>query len=184
MSHRLHNVILLRRLGINVLIFDYRGYVKSERKRPDERGTYLDALAAFEELQLRCGGTQTCIFGRSLGGAVALELARRMPPDRLILESTFTSLPTLAKAFFPYLPIKLLVRTKYDNLSKMKDIHCPVLIIHGVEDELVPFEHGRLLFEGANEPKLFFPVPGGMHNDTYLKAGRRYEKAITSFLSL
>jgi len=184
-SHRLDNVARLLRAGFQVLLFDYRGYGHSSGQ-PSEAGLYRDAANAWAHLGQRpdTGDAPRIIFGRSLGGAVAVELAMRaqadtVPPDGLILESTFTSAHSMARLAFPFplppLPIK------YDSLSKIGRLKTPLLVIHGQQDELIPIAEGRALFEAAPEPKMWVPIPGAGHNDTYLVAGEAYFRQLAAF---
>lgn len=183
-SHRVDNIAgLHRNVGANVFIFDYRGYGSSGGS-PSEHGTYLDAEAALEALRGRpdVDPEQVVYFGRSLGAAVAVELALRHSPRGLILEGAFTSVPEMARHAYPFLPVWPLLQTRYDSLSKLGRIQVPVLVIHAERDEVVPFEMGRRLFEAAREPKRFFPVRGAHHNDTFIVGGDDYYAAIRTFL--
>jgi fermentation-respiration switch protein FrsA (DUF1100 family) len=179
-SHRLENVYHLLQAGLQVLLFDYRGYGHSSGQ-PSEEGLYRDAVAAWHYLAGRAdtAGAPRLIFGRSLGGAVAVELATRVEADGLILESTFPSVRTLARLMFPFplpdLPVK------YDSLSKIGRIRMPLLAIHGERDELIPFADGRALFEAAPEPKVWVPIPGAGHNDTYIVGGEAYFQRLAAF---
>ena len=188
-SHRLESIAVFRRLGMNVLIFDYRGYGRSEGS-PDERGTYRDAEAAYRYLREDLGirAERIVIFGRSLGGAVAIELARSINAEAsspqaagLIAEATFTSAVEMGKLIYPFLPVGLLVRNKYDSISKVGRLGLPILFIHSPEDDLVPYEHGLALFRAAAEPKEFLRITGG-HGDGFLAAGPAYEEGLDSFL--
>ncbi len=180
-SHRLENVYYLLQTGFQVLLFDYRGYGHSAGQ-PSEQGLYRDALSAWGHLVERPDtlGVPRIIFGRSLGGAVAVELATRVEADGLVIESTFTSIRTLARLMFP-LPLPELP-VKYDSLSKIGQIQTPLLAIHGEEDELIPFADGRALFEAAPEPKVWYPIPGAGHNDTYLVGGSAYFRRLGAFV--
>lgn len=182
-THRLENVLLLAQLGLNVCIFDYRGYGKSEG-RPNEQGVYNDAVAAYDYLLSRedVAKDKIVVFGRSLGGAVAVELATRKPCYKLILESTFSSVKDMTKTMFGALPVHYLVHTKFDSLSKIKRIQIPLLYIHGTDDAIVPFELGSRLFDAANEPKAFYAIQGADHNDTYEVGGREYFERIAQFI--
>jgi hypothetical protein len=180
---RLHNLAGLWRAGIAVLIFDYRGYGGSSG-RPSERGLLLDGEAAFDWLRGETGGRPIFFFGRSLGGAVAARVALRRPAAGLILESTFTSVPAMARVAFPLPGIQRLVRTRLDALGAVKTLRVPLLIIHGTADELVPIAMGRRLYEAAPGPdKTFRAVPGGRHNDTYVLAGAAYTGWLRRFMS-
>jgi uncharacterized protein len=181
-SHRLDRALLMQsRLRLDVLLFDYRGYGQSEGS-PDEPGTYRDARAAYRWLRERQGEERIVIFGESLGSAVALELALDAPARALVLESPFTSIPDMARAVYPFLPIWPLVRTRYDNLAKVPRLRMPLLVLHGDRDDVVPFAQGKRVFEAAPEPKRLFAIPGASHNDTYLVGGEAYWSAIAAFL--
>ena len=183
-SHRLDNISLIHdRLGVNMLIFDYRGYGQSEG-RPSEQGTYRDAEAALAYLRDLPGVNQERIvlFGRSLGAAVAVELAIRETVAGLILESAFTSVPAMAKAAYPFLPVGPLLRTRYDSLARIGRVSPPLLVLHSPEDEIVPYKQGRELYEAAPEPKAFHTIAGGGHNETYLRGGEAYWLALDRFM--
>jgi fermentation-respiration switch protein FrsA (DUF1100 family) len=121
-------------------------------------------------------------FGRSVGAAVAVELARRRAPAALILESPMTSIRAMARAIFPWLPVGSLLSTKYDSLAKIGALRVPLLVLHGTADEVVPFAQGQELFEAASEPKRFYAIEGAHHNDTYFVGGEDYLTAWESFL--
>ena len=183
-THRLTNIAyLIRGGGLNVCIFDYRGYGKSEGS-PDEQGLYADAVAAYNYLLSRkdVNKEQIAFFGRSLGGAVAVELALHKPCEKLILESTFLSIKAMAAEVVGFLPVHYLLRSKFDSLSKIARIHVPLLMIHGNQDTIVPFEQGKQLFTAANEPKCFYEIQGADHNDTYDIGGDAYFNHLRAFL--
>jgi fermentation-respiration switch protein FrsA (DUF1100 family) len=138
-------------------------------------------VAAWAHLAARADteGTPRILFGRSLGGAVAVEVATRVEADGLIVESTFTSILTLARLVFP-LPLPALP-VKYDSLSKIRRITMPLLAIHGEEDELIPYADGQALFGAAPEPKAWYPIPGAGHNDTYVVGGDAYLRRLAAF---
>lgn len=151
-------------VGFETLVIDYRGYGESEGQ-PSEEGTYLDALAAWEYLMQRgVPAERIVVWGRSLGGAVASWLASRHTPAALVLESAFTSVPDLAAEIYPWLPVRLLSRYRYDSIDRLPQVSCPVLIAHSPDDEIIPFQHAEELFAAANEPKRIFELQGG-HND-------------------
>lgn len=181
-SHRLELIDLFHRLGLNVLIFDYRGFGRSEGS-PNEAGTYRDGEAAYRHLREERGIApgRIVIFGRSLGGAVAIELARRVEAAALVCESTFTSAEEMGKLIYPSLPVGLLVRNKYDSISKVGGLTLPVLFLHSPEDELVPFEHGRRLFRAAAAPKEFLAIRGG-HGDNFQVSAPLYSEVLDRFL--
>ncbi len=184
-SHRIENIeMLYDRLLVNIFIFDYRQFGKSEGKI-SEQGTYIDARAALKYLHSRkdVDPEKIIFFGRSLGSAVAVDLALKEKCRALILESPFSSIKEMVKALYPFLPISYFVRTKYDTLSKIRDVKAPVLIIHGDKDDLVPIEQGRKLYETANGPKEFYTIPEANHNDTYIAGGEKYFDVIRRFVS-
>lgn len=174
-----HREDILRRLhrvtGVSVLIFDYRGYGRSQGK-PTESGVLADARAARDWLARREGlpAERLILMGESLGGAVAVILAAEGGARALILESTFTNLPDVAAHHFPWVPVRLLMRTRLDALSRIRDYRGPLFQSHGDQDTIVPYHLGRRLFEAANEPKQFVTFPGGDHND--LRDVDYYEK--------
>jgi len=184
-SHRLDRAIeMQRRLGVSVLLFDYRGYGRSEGS-PDEEGTYRDARAAYRYATEAKGVPPGALvlFGESLGAAVAAQLALERPAGALILESAFTSIPDMARAAYPFLPpVGPLIRTRYETLAKVPKLALPLLVLHGERDEIVPLAQGRRVFEAAGGPKWFFTIPGAGHNDTYVTGGEAYWRTIAEFL--
>lgn len=181
-SDRLDNIREIhQRLGIGVFIFDYRGYGRSDG-RPTESGLYQDARAAREAL-IREGvpADRIVYFGRSLGAPVAVELALAVPPPALILETPFLSVPAMANRTLP--GIGFLFKTRYDSLTKIGRISSRLLILHGDADEVVPYDHGRRLFEAAPDPKTFHTIRGAHHNDTYVVGGPDYWAAWARFLA-
>ncbi|MDP6549746.1 MAG: alpha/beta hydrolase [Dehalococcoidia bacterium] len=167
-SHRIDELAVFHhRLGANLMIIDYRGYGRSEG-RPSEQGTYRDARAALLYLEGRPGASPERIvyFGRSLGSAVAVELAVAHPPLALVLVSPFASIGDMARIAFPRLPIRWLVRNKYNTLARVAKVQRPLLILHGDQDETVPISQGEKLFEAANPPKRFQILSGMGHNDS------------------
>ena len=182
-SHRLESIQIFHRLGLDIFIFDYRGYGQSEGK-PTEQGTYQDAEAAWRYLteERQVNPSKIIVFGRSLGGAVASWLAQRHTPGALILESTFTSLPDIAATVYPYLPVRPLLRFKYNTAEYLDRVNCPVLIVHSRDDEIMPFSHGQRLFEMAKEPKKFLEITG-THNEGFITSGTHYEEGLNAFVS-
>jgi len=182
-SHRLDTIDIFNRLGLSVLIFDYRGYGKSTG-RPSEDGTYRDAEAAWRylvEVQKK-KPDKIILFGESLGGAVAAEIASRYKAGGLIIMSSFTSIPELAGRLYPFLPVKLLSKFRYSTIDKIGAITAPKLIIHSPDDEIIPFEQGRTLYEKAAEPKQFLQIQGG-HNEGFLASGNLYVQGLDDFIS-
>ncbi len=182
-GHRLGIIRIFNRLNLNVFIFDYRGYGRSSG-RPSEKGTYQDARAAYDYLLSRddIDRDKIIFYGKSLGGAVAIELATRVNPCALISESAFTSTLDIGREIYPFLPLRIIITMKYDNLSKIKGLRPPKLIIHSIDDEIVPFRHGRRLFEEAPEPKQFYQMTGG-HNEAVDLAEDEFAERIDRFLS-
>ena len=183
-SHRLEDLMLLHRnLDVNVFLFDYRGYGLSEGQVSEE-GTYRDAAGALDYLLSRqdVDPQKIVYFGRSLGAAVAVWLASEHEPYGLVLESPFTSVKDMAQKAYPRLPLYLLVRTKYDSLSKIGGLSCPILILHGDEDEIVPIGQGRKLYDAATEPKSFYEIQGAAHNNTYIVGGEPYFRTLADFV--
>jgi hypothetical protein len=182
-EHRLHNLQGLRRAGISVLIFDYRGYAGSSGT-PSEAGLIRDGEAAYDWLRGQAGRRPIVFFGRSLGGAVAAQVALSRPPAGLILESTFTTAREMARRVLPLPGAHRLLRSRYDTLAAVRALRVPLLIVHGELDELVPIAMGRALFAAAGSAdKTFRAVPGGHHNDTYLLAGPAYWEWVRAFLA-
>ena len=168
----------LAQTGANVLLFDYRGYGKSEG-RPNEEGTYLDAQAAYQWLRQRgFVGTNIFSYGESLGGGIATELAMRETTGGLVLESTGTSIPDMGRHLYPWLPVRTIGRIKYDTYKKLPALKVPVLIMNSRTDGLVPFEMGERNFAAANQPKMFFEITGG-----HVSAGEDYHAGMEKFLS-
>jgi fermentation-respiration switch protein FrsA (DUF1100 family) len=164
-SHRLGLGHALLDTGVNVLLFDYRGYGRSEG-RPSEEGTYRDAQAAFGWLRSKgFAGSHIIAYGESLGGGVAAELALREPVGGLVLTSTFTSIPDLGAEFFPWLPARWLASIRYDTCRKLPRIRVPVLVMHSRADDMIRFRHGEKNFAAANEPKIFSELTG-THNES------------------
>lgn len=164
-SHRLELARALLSTGVCVFLFDYRGYGRSAG-RPSEAGTYRDGEAAYRWLENKgFAGKKIILFGESLGGGVAAELASRLPAAGLILQSTFTCIPDIGADLFPWLPVRMLGRIKYDTLSKLPQVKAPVLIMHSRGDRLVRFPHSQKNFAAANDPKLFCELVGD-HNDS------------------
>ena len=181
-SHRLDSIRIFHDLGLSVLIFDYRGYGKSEGS-PGEKGTYLDAEAAWDYL-VKVKGVDPAtivIFGRSLGSAVAAELALTRKAAALIIESGFTSVPDMGRKLFPHLPVRLLARFHYATVDKVDRISIPKLFIHSPDDEVISYDQGMILYEKAAEPKEFLRILGG-HNEGFLLSGDAYTSGLKRFI--
>jgi fermentation-respiration switch protein FrsA (DUF1100 family) len=182
-SHRLDNIRLFLERNLQVFLFDYRGYGKSSGS-PSEEGIYQDGRAAYDYLvhQEHIPPDNVVLFGRSLGAAVAIDLALRRDIRAIIIESAFTSMKDMAGTLFLFNLFSSVLPANYNNLGKIGHIKVPKLIVHGEEDNLVPFRMGRDLFEKANDPKSFFPIRGAGHNDTYMMGGDLYFRAIVNFI--
>jgi fermentation-respiration switch protein FrsA (DUF1100 family) len=182
-SHRLDNLRLLHDLvGANVFLFDYRQYGRSEGTAT-ESGLYADARGALAHLRVRADVDRDRLvyFGRSLGSAVAVDLAVTDPPQGLILETPFFSLREMAQTILPG-SIGRLVPQAFDNGGKIDRVRVPLLFIHGDRDDIVPYEQGRRLFESAAKPKAFYTIRGATHNDTYVVGGVTYFRRIREFI--
>ena len=182
-EHRLHKVKFFHKLGVNFFIFDYLGYGKSTGQ-PSEQGLYRDATAAMDYLLARpdVDKNKIIIYGKSLGAAVAIDLAARRPAAALISESGFASGVLRGEELFPFLPVKLLLTQRFDSLSKIKTIIIPKLIVHGRRDEVIAFHHGQMLFNAAPEPKKFLAIDS-THNDDAFIVSEEYKKILTDFIS-
>jgi len=182
-SDRTHLLTALSSAGLDVLVFDYRGYGRSGDATPTEDGLYADGRAALAWLERTTGrpAARTVYYGESLGCAVCVELAREQPPAALILESPFTSLADAGAASNPWLPVRLLLRDRYDSRAKIGAVHVPLLVMHGTADRIVPFEQGRALCEAAGGPHQLIPVEGADHNEVWMD-GEARRKDVVAFL--
>jgi hypothetical protein len=183
-SHRLEWIQMLHELGAHVMIIDYRGYGRSEGK-PFEEGLYLDALAGYDwwSKERAADRSKLILVGESLGCAVAIDLAARVPVDGIVLQSSFTTAWDMAKTLMPVGLIQPVLGVRFDSAAKIRKINCPKLFIHGDRDEIVPFRLGRKLYDLAPPPKEFYEVPGAGHNDLVWVAGSEYVKRLRAFLS-
>lgn len=182
-SHRLDSLEIFHRLGLAVLIFDYRGFGQSEG-RPTEQGNYRDAEAAWRLLteQMKIPPGEILLFGRSLGAAMAAHLASRHPVRGLILESAFTSVPDMAADLYPLFPVRWLSRFQFDTRAYLGSVTCPVLIVHSASDEIIPFTHGQQLYQAARQPKQFLEISGS-HNMGFLQSGNIYREGLERFIT-
>lgn len=183
-SHRLDYLLMFYRLGYSTFIFDYRGYGQSSGN-PSESGTYLDAEAAWRYLagERRADPRRIVLFGESLGGAVAAWLAAHENPGLLVIASVFTSIPDMAAKLYPYLPGRLLSQFEYNTLAYLQDVTCPVFVAHSPEDDIVPFEQGRALYQAAPEPKRLLELQGG-HNDGFIFMQEDWVKSLEEFIAM
>ncbi len=181
-SHRLPNAAELARLGTDVLLIDYRGYGMSEGT-PSESGAYADARAGLAHLIEDRGipEQRIILFGRSVGGAIAVDLARNRDLAGVILESTFTSIADVARGMIGA-PLAQLMRGRFDSASKIGQIRAPLLFFHGDQDRIIDYALGRRLFELAPEPKQFETISSAGHNDTVEVGARPYFARIAQFM--
>jgi pimeloyl-ACP methyl ester carboxylesterase len=172
----------LRDLGLGIFAFDYRGYGESDGA-PDEQGVYRDAVAAYRELRdrLHVPPERIVIFGHSLGSAVAVELATREPAAGLILEGALFSGVARGQEIYPWLPVRLMARNRFESDRKVARLTLPKLFLHARADDVVPLDHGRRLYALAPEPKRFVVLAGG-HGDAFLADSAVYFGAIAEFL--
>ncbi|KAA3631987.1 MAG: alpha/beta hydrolase [Calditrichaeota bacterium] len=179
-SHRLETAEYLSKLGVPIFLFDYRGYGHSTGS-PTEEGVYEDAQTAYNWLvqSKQYKPEEIIIFGRSLGGAVGVELASRVKCGGLIVESSFTTVAEMGKKLFPIFPIKQLIRYKFDSFTKIKTLQCPILVTHSPDDDLIPYWMGEKLYEQAPEPKDFVKL-SGPHNSREYFENEAYKIALVS----
>jgi hypothetical protein len=183
LADRTEKIEIFQSLGLNVCIIDYRGYGRSEGE-PNEPGTYRDAQAAYEHLtKTRNREPRTIIlYGESLGTGVAVELASRVPVGGLVLEAPFTSIGDVAQGMFPFLPVRYLVRNKYDSLHKIAGINVPLLLLHSREDEVFAYRHAERLYAAARDPKRIVALHG-QHNDAFIQSLAVYRGALRDFFA-
>lgn len=175
----------LSRQGLDVLVFDYRGYGRSAGAITDETGLAADGTAAYKFLTGARGvkASALILYGQSLGTTVAVDLATRKPAAALVLESGLSSASAMASASLPWLPSWLhwLGKNRFESARKLASVHCPVFIAHGTRDEVIPVEQGRALFAAANEPKQLEIIEGGTHN-LVGQGGAVYLAKVAAFL--
>lgn len=181
-SGRLETIQLLHRMGLNLFIFDYRGFGQS-KGIPTEEGTYRDAKAAWNYLRSERGiaESEIVIMGRSLGGSVGAWLAARKNPAASIIETTFTSAADLGAELYPWLPVRWIIKYDYNTLENIQKINSPIFMSHSRADQVVPYHHSKTLFEAANEPKIFLELEG-THGSGFLETGAKYRNELQSFL--
>jgi len=181
-SHRGDSLEIFHRLGLNVLIIDYRGYGKSEGVA-SEQGFYRDAKAAWQYLIEQRGhqASEVIIFGRSMGGAVAAQLASQVQAGALILESTFSSVKDMAGMVMPIISKLVYLRYDFDTTGTISRVKIPLLVLHSPEDEIVPYSLGVKVYNAANSPRYFYELHGS-HNAGFVQSQPGYEQAIATFL--
>lgn len=179
-SHRLDKLAILHGLDVSVLLVDYRGYGKSSGE-PDEAGLYRDASVAYDDLVRRgYRGDRIVLYGESLGGTVATDLATRREVAGLVLDSTPTSILAVARHHYPILPVGLFLAARYDALSRIERVNAPILFLHSTEDEIVPFSMGEEMMAAARAPNTLVRLRGG-HNDGFLVSVRVYQQALRDY---
>jgi hypothetical protein len=173
----------LRRLGLNLLAFDYRGYGESGGS-PSEQGLYRDAQAAYRYLRetRQVPSDRIVVFGHSLGSTVAVDLVSRVPAAGLILDGGLTSVIDRGQELYPYIPVRWISGSRFNSLEKMPEIRIPKLFLHAVRDDVVPLAHGRRLFAAAVPPKTFVELQGG-HGDSFDVDSANYFGGIARFLA-
>ena len=181
-SFRVELAAALNKMGLSVLMFDYRGYGGNPGS-PSEDGLATDVQTAQEWLAARPGVKKIVYFGESLGAAVAVGLAVQRPPAALVLRSPFTSLADVAAVQYPWLPVGRLLLDRYPSIDRIASVRVPILVIAGDNDEIVPEPLSRRLYDAAGEPKRYVVVPGAGHNDRALLDGRQMLDEISGFLS-
>lgn len=182
-SHREESLKIFNKLGLNVFIIDYRGYGLSEGKM-SEQGLYLDAMAAWQYLINQRGylAKNIIVFGRSLGGAVATQLASQVQPRALIIESTFSSVNDMASKILPLVSSLIYLRYDFNTVFNIKQVTVPVLVMHSPDDDIIPFEYGLKVFAAANTPKIFHELQGS-HNSSFMQNIPQYQNTIMQFLA-
>ena len=180
-SHRLDKIKVLNDLKVNVLIFDYRGYGMS-KGRPSEQGLYLDCEAMYRYLvnEKNTPPEKIIGYGESLGGAVIIDLAGRLPLGGIIIEGSFTSIRDMAKHYLPFIPT-FVYKTTFNSIDKIMKVTSPKLHFHSMSDDVVPYELGKKLFDNAQGPKKFVNLQGG-HNDSFLISEETYAAGLDSFI--
>jgi uncharacterized protein len=176
----------MHELGFSVLAIDYRGFGKSSAGLPSEATAAEDALAAWHWLAERHPGQPRYIFGHSLGGAIAIDLARQVPDESgTMVEGTFTSIADVVSTFrWGWLPVSPLITQRFESVRKVADIGSPLLVVHGSEDALIQPALGRKLYDAAQEPKQFVLVEGGSHHNTNAVGQGQYRQALASLFQI
>lgn len=181
-ADRVEIIKIFNKLNLDVFIYDYRGYGKSQGK-PSEQGLYRDAMAAYLYLISRndVDKGRIILYGKSIGAAVAADLASKVKAKALIFESGFSSALDMGKKLFPFLPIKWFITIEYDSLGKLRTLQIPKLVIHSRDDEVIPFDLGEKVFNNINEPKEFY-IMSGSHNEAIFIFGEEYSKRVGAFI--
>jgi len=180
-SHRLEKLSILYEMGLAIFIIDYRGYGKSQGT-PSEQGFYRDIRGAYDYLvkEKKKEGRDILLYGESLGGVCAIDLAGNVDVGAVITEDTFTSIEDMARIAYPFIP-PFVFSSRFDAIHKIKKVNCPKLIIHSTDDEIVPFRLGDKLFQAAGQPKQFLKIRG-THNNAFLSSEDEYKEGIVNFI--
>lgn len=183
LAHRIGFFRFLRRLRLSFFAFDYRGYGRSAGA-PSERGLFRDVRAAYDHLTGSLGQRDqgVVVFGHSLGGAVAIDLALHRRPAGLVVQSSFTDLRSMARSLFPQVPLHLLCRNQFRSIEKVGRLELPKLFVHGTGDGTVPFHLGQALYRQAADPKEFLAVERAGHNDLQTHGGLAYLRRLGRFV--
>jgi len=176
----------MQELGFSVLAVDYRGFGKSTRELPSEDMAYEDARAAWDWLAQHHGQRPRYVFGHSLGGAIAIDLASRVDDEQgVIVEGTFTSIADVASSMkWGWLPLGPLITQRFESVRKVKKLKSPLLVVHGANDSLIDVSLGRRLYEAAAGRKHFVLVEGGSHFSTMSVGFAQYREALAQLFSL
>lgn len=182
-SQRMDSIKIFHDLGLNVFIIDYRGYGLSTGK-PNEQGLYDDARSAWEYLAQTKGipASSIIIFGRSLGGAVATQLASEVPAAGLILESTFSSATDVARHLMPFLSYLVYMRFSFNTADTIRKVKLPLLVLHSPTDDIIPFKLGKKVYDAGNNPKTFYQMTGD-HNSGFMDSQPGYQKTLEKFIT-
>lgn len=183
-SYNVEHAMRLHRLGVNILLVDYRGYGQSGGGKPSEAKVYEDAESIWQYLQTKgIDAKRTVIYGHSLGGAIAIDLAVKHPEVAgLITESTFTSMQAMGEKNYGFLPIGLLLTQRFDSIGKIDKLKVPLLVMHGKWDKKIPYQMGEQLYERAPQPKTLKLIEGGEHSNNSGIAWVEYSAAVDAFL--
>ena len=183
-ADRLDRVLRWRGLDADFLLYDYRGYGRSTG-RPDEEGTYRDGRAAYDYLVKSRGADprHLILMGESLGCAISIQLAVERPAAGLVIEAPFASIPHMAKAIYPFLPLGPFIKTRYLNVEKISRLRMPLLVVQGTRDEVIPVAQGKMVFDAAPPPRRYLAIEGAHHNDVYVVGAGRYQAALSDFIA-
>lgn len=182
-SGYLEDVALFREQGLSVLLYDYGGYGRSSGKSSEQR-CYQDIRAMWAYLVhvLKIPPERIILAGASMGGGVTMELATQVTPAAVILESTFTAIPDALFDTYPFIPANWICHIQFRNIDKVGLLHCPVLIMHSEEDTVVPFVHGKRLYDNITAPKRFVPLQGAHYGGKF-QCRDTYQESLARFLA-